>query len=92
MCVRVYIFTYTHTHTRTHTHSHTHTHSLSHTAGVDGGMQKAFNPQNGIVQECNVRAGDSELVATTSGVFPCVRVCVYEPPCSCVFKCNLAAE
>jgi len=34
--------------------------------GVNGGMQKAFNPHDGIVQHCNLRAGQSTLVATTS--------------------------
>jgi len=58
-CVRVDIFT--------------HTHKRTSTGGVDGGMEKAFNPRDGIVQHCNLGAGKSTLVLTTSGV---CTVCV----------------
>ena len=51
----------------------THTHKRTRTGGVNGGMQKAFNPQVGTVQHCILSLGQSREVATTSGV--CHGVC-----------------
>jgi len=70
----------------------THTHKRTRTGGVNGGMQKAFNPHDGAVQHCNLGVGKSTLVLTTSGVCTvcvCARVSVSVSHCVGVLLCAI---